>query len=77
MNNASPNVLPKCLQQLTRQEKSQIQDTLANNDVSSDEEIVEFWTTECSISKEAADEAIKFRQVMLIDPMLDLFELWA
>lgn len=76
MNQSIPTELPECLRQLTRQEKEQIQDTLANNDVSGDDEIVDFWISECHISKEAAEAAIKYRQTMLLDPFLDLFELF-
>ena len=76
MSQPITNELPNCLRQLTRQEKEQIQDTLANNDVSSDDDIVDFWIVDCNISKDAAEAAIKFRQMMLVVPMLDLFELF-
>lgn len=51
-------------------------DALANDDVSSDEEIVEFWTTECGISKDAADAAITYRPKLLLNSLLDLFSLF-
>ena len=76
MNQSIRNELPEILRKLTRQEKEQIQDTLANNDVSGDDEIVDFWIMDCHISKEAAEAAIKYRQVMLLDPLQDLFGLF-
>lgn len=53
--------------------KDQIQDTLSNNDVSSDAEIVEFWVKECGIEQEVADMAILFRAKHLTDPLYQFF----
>lgn len=53
--------------------KGQIQDTLSNNDVSGDAEIVEFWVNECGIAQEVADMAILFRANHLTDPLYQFF----
>jgi hypothetical protein len=69
--------LASCLQSLDRAKKEQVQMTLANDEVSSDEEIIELWTMECGISVEAAEAAIVLRPKMLLDPMADLFSLFS
>ena len=69
-----PNTeLPPQLQGLPYLTQTQISGTLSNDENGSDEEIVEFWTTECSISKEVANAAIKFRSKFFMDPLFELF----
>lgn len=67
--------LPPCLAFLSRFNQEQLQDSLANDDVSTDEELIEFWVTECSIPKDAADAAITYRSKFFLDNFLDLFGL--
>lgn len=69
----NPPVLPVVLQELTLHQKGQIADTLSNNEVSSDEEIIELWTTECGIPQEAALAAMKFRSEHFLNPFYVLF----
>ncbi|MDT8992752.1 hypothetical protein RQP54_17905 [Curvibacter sp. APW13] len=61
------------LDKLPAKVKSQIQDTLSNNDVSDDAQIVEFWVSECGIALEAANMAILFRANHLTDPLYQFF----
>lgn len=61
------------LAKLPAKVKDQIQDTLSNNDVSGDEEIVEFWVDKCGIAQEVADMAILFRSSHLTDPLYQFF----
>ena len=68
--------LPACLECLPTQMKDQLQTTLANDEASTDEEIVALWTEECGISKDAAEAAIKFRDQFFLNPLLDLFKLF-
>lgn len=66
--------LPKSLQDLPESHKQQINDTLANDQVSTDEEIVEFWTQECEIPSEPANLAIAYRRQALTTLFFHLFE---
>lgn len=65
--------LPPELQNLPESTQSQIATTLSNDEASTDEEIVELWTMECSISPEVANAAIKFRSKFFLDPLFELF----
>jgi hypothetical protein len=67
--------LPPVLVTLDRRQREQIQETLANDEASTDVEIIDLWVNECSIPKAAADEAIKFRDQFLVDPFFDMFSL--
>ena len=66
-------VLPRTLQGLPRAVQEQISDTLANDENSSDDEIVQFWAAECSIPLEVAKAAVKFRDQYFKYPLFELF----
>ncbi len=66
--------LPPVLQALPRKQKEQLEDSLANDENSSDEELVEFWVSECGISREAADAAVAFRTNFFTQVMFRLFD---
>lgn len=68
--------LPQCLRILSLKQKDQIQTTLANDEASTDEEIIELWTQECSVPREAAEAAIKYRPQFFVNGHLDLFGLF-
>lgn len=70
------NELPDCLQNLTRDQKEQLQMTLANDEASSDEEVIALWVNECGIPQESAEAAIKYRPQFFVNPILDLFSLF-
>ncbi|BDT74151.1 hypothetical protein os4_37040 (plasmid) [Comamonadaceae bacterium OS-4] len=61
------------LAKLPPQAKRQIQGTLSNDEVSSDQEIVDFWVKGCGIAPEAADMAILFRDKHLTEPLYEFF----
>lgn len=65
--------VPPVLQSLPIAMREQISATLANDEGSTDEEIVEFWTKECSIPLAAAEKAITFRGHFLCNPYFELF----
>ncbi len=66
--------LPAVLAALPRSQKEQLECTLANDENSSDEELVEFWTTECGIARDAAEEAVKFRDTFFSQVLFRLFD---
>ena len=66
--------LPICLRQLTQHQQDQISTTLANDEASSDDEIVDLWTQECGIPQKAAEAAVKFRSEYLLDICFDIFK---
>lgn len=68
--------LPDCLVQLTDQQKELVQAALANDEASSDKELVEHWTGECGIPRAAAEAAVAYRGQFLVDPLLDVFGLY-
>lgn len=65
--------LPACLEALGPKERGQIQMDLSNNEVSTNEELIELWTKECGIPKEAAEAAIKYRTEFFLDPLYEMF----
>lgn len=68
-----PPYIPVVLQALPTEQKSQISMTLANDEASTDEEIIELWTQQCGISQEAAEAAIKYRADFLTNVFYDMF----
>lgn len=69
------NELPECLVQLTAVQKELLQGALANDEVSSDEDLVGHWTGECGIPRDAAEAAVAYRDQFLVNPFLDIFGL--
>ena len=65
--------LPRTLQGLPQTVQAQISDTLANDENSSDDELVQFWAAECSIPLEVAKAAVTFRDQYLRYPLFELF----
>lgn len=68
--------MPVCLQRLSLQTKDQLQTTLANDEASSDEELMSFFCDECAIPQDAAEAAIKYRPQFFVDPFFNLFGLF-
>ena len=65
--------LPQALQGLSTDVKIQLAMTLANDENSTDEEIIEFWTKECDIPEAVANAAIPFRTNYFTQPFFELF----
>lgn len=65
--------LPLVLQGLGRAIQDQISSTLSNDESSSDDEILEFWTTECGIPVDVAQAALRYRNDYFMDPFYELF----
>ncbi len=66
--------LPAVLQNLPEHSKQQLNDSLLNDQCSSNEEMVEFWVTECGIPEDAAKAAIGYRKRIMTTMFLHLFE---
>jgi hypothetical protein len=64
--------LPLCLVELTDGQKSQIDSTLSNDEVSTEEEILELWK-ECGIPEDAAKAAIGYRPTFFAEVLFQLF----
>ena len=67
-----PDVLPPCLEALSNDKREMVNDTLCNDDVSSDEEMVDYWR-ENGLTQEEAEAAIAYRPEALRDPFFQLF----
>jgi hypothetical protein len=75
MIEATPNVkLPPVLQGLSAKVHEQLSDTRANDEVSSDEELVEFWSNQCGIPVEVAQAALALRRDFLLHPLFNPFQ---
>lgn len=66
-------VLPRVLTGLPTFVEEQISATLANDENSSDSEIILFWAAECSIPPDVAKAAIAYRDHYLKYPLFELF----
>lgn len=65
--------LPNILQRLTSEQKSLINDQLLNNEVSDDNEIIQFFI-EYGMSEEQAMAAVSLRPECLRNPLLHVFK---
>lgn len=66
--------LPAVLVGLTKTVRGQINSTLCNDEVSSDDEILHFFTAQCGISEDVAKAAIEFRPRFSIDVLFHIFD---
>jgi hypothetical protein len=72
---STPKVaLPDALKGLTTHIQKQISITLANDENSTKDELVEFWTKKCNIPLEVANAAVLFRSQYLMHPFFNLFD---
>ncbi|MCC5613479.1 hypothetical protein LC612_44205 [Nostoc sp. CHAB 5834] len=65
--------LPNALRNLPVRIQTQLSASLANDETSADEEMVEFWVSQCKIEPEVANAAIQFRQKYFTNPLFELF----
>lgn len=65
--------LPAPLRNLPVRIQTQLAASLANDETSTDEEMVEFWVSKCKIAAEVANAAIQFRQNYSTSPFFELF----
>lgn len=64
--------LPKTLLKLSEAQIDLVEASLCNDEASSDEEMIEYWTQTCGIPLDAANEAIKFRTQALLNFLFSL-----
>ena len=67
-----PDDLPECLRQLNQAQRSQLNDSICNDENSGDEEIQAYWLEATGLTVEQAAEAIKYRTRCLF-PFFQLF----
>ena len=68
-----PESIPAALRELHTTAKCQIEDSLANDESSTDDELVAFWATEAGISEAVGREAVKFRSAFFEHPICVMF----
>lgn len=69
----SPASIPASLRQLPTAAKRQIEDSLSNDEYSSDDELVDFWSTSAGVPQDIGREAIKFRREFQMHPICVMF----
>ena len=70
----SPESLPPTLRNLSYEVRGQLDDTLSNDQESTDEELKAFFVEECGIDKGAAVAALTFRPQFFTNPLFQLFD---
>jgi hypothetical protein len=74
LDNVFPeHLLPTCLAKLPANHKRQMCSTMANDEGSTNAEMVEFWIARCGIPAAAAAEAIKHRASYRRNSYFELF----
>jgi hypothetical protein len=68
------NELPEVLIGIPKTVRDQINSTLCNDEVSSDEELLHFFTSQCGMSEGVAKAAIEFRPRFIIEVFFHLFD---
>jgi len=67
--------LPACLLRLSDEQKVGINEAMANDENSSDDELRLYLVAELGVTDAQCDEALKFRGRFLTEPMFQLFDI--
>lgn len=66
--------LPACLLELTHEQRWLVNDQLANNESSDDEELTDYFVEQGRMTREQAETAVSFREQAFRELNFELFE---